>query len=180
MRILKENTLALIIDVQDRLFPHINENKLLEKNLLLLITGLKVLEVPVIYTEQYPKGLGHTIPSINELLVSYPMVEKTTFSCCDEPLFMKSVGDYGKQNIIIAGIECHVCVLQTVLDLLQRGISPVVIEDCVSSRKPNDRKIALKRMRQEGAVVSTTESILFELARVSGTEQFKAISKLVK
>ena len=180
MRILRENTLALIIDVQDRLFPHIYENETLEKNLIVLISGLKVLELPTLYTEQYPKGLGHTISSINELLIGRIPIEKTAFSCCDEPVLLKSIVDSGKENIIVAGIESHVCVLQTVIDLLQRGLRPVVIEDCVSSRKPNDKKIALKRMWREGAIVSTTESILFELTRISGTEQFKSISKLVK
>jgi nicotinamidase-related amidase len=180
MRILKENTLALIIDIQDRLFPHINEKEILEKNIRILISGLKVLDIPILLTEQYPKGLGFTIPAIKEALSTSPAIEKTAFSCCDEPAFMKSLADSGKKSIIIAGIESHVCVLQTVLDLLKIGFQPVVVEDCVSSRKPNDKKIALKRMNQEGAIISTYESILFELARVSGTEQFKAISKLVK
>jgi nicotinamidase-related amidase len=180
MRILKENTLALIIDVQERLFPHIHENELLEKNLKTLINGLKVLEIPLLVTEQYPKGLGPTIPSVHNILNFYPVIEKISFSCCDEPVFLKSLIDSYKQNIIITGIESHVCILQTVLDLLGRNYQPVIIEECVSSRKISDKKVALKRMKQEGAIISTLESILFELLRVSGTDQFKAISKLVK
>jgi hypothetical protein len=180
MRILKENTLALIIDVQERLFPHIYEKEILEKNIRILISGLKILDIAILVTEQYPKGLGFTIPALNEVLPSNPAIEKISFSCCDEPAFIKSLAHSGQKSIIIAGIESHVCVLQTVIDLFKQGYQPIVIEDCVSSRNPNDKKIALKRMRQEGAIVSTYESILFELLRVSGTEQFKAISKLVK
>jgi nicotinamidase-related amidase len=180
MRILTVRTVAVIIDVQERLYPHIHENEKLEKNLRTLISGLKILEIPLILTEQYPKGLGSTIPSLKEMLQSFPRIEKISFSCCDEPVFMKSLADSGKKCILVAGIESHVCVLQTVIDLLNQNFLPVIIEDCVSSRNLNDKRVALKRMRGEGAIISTTESILFELLRVSGTEQFKAISKLVK
>jgi nicotinamidase-related amidase len=180
MRILTVRTVAVIIDVQERLYPHIHENEKLEKNLRTLISGLKILEIPLILTEQYPKGLGSTIPSLKEMLQSFPRIEKISFSCCDEPVFMKSLADSEKKNVLVAGIESHVCVLQTVIDLLNQNFLPVIIEDCVSSRNLNDKRVALKRMRGEGAIISTTESILFELLRVSGTEQFKAISKLVK
>ena len=180
MRILKENSLALIIDVQERLYPHIFENDKLEKNLRILISGFNILEIPILVTEQYPKGLGPTIPSLHEMLKSSPVIEKMSFSCCDEPVFMKSLEDSGKKSVLVAGIESHVCVLQTVIDLLNKNFLPVIIEDCVSSRNLNDKRIAMKRMRQEGVIISTTESILFELLRISGTEQFKAISKLVK
>jgi nicotinamidase-related amidase len=93
---------------------------------------------------------------------------------------MEGIAVSGKENIIIAGIESHVCILQTVVDLIQNGYHPVVVEDCVSSRHENDKRMAIERMRQEGAIITTVESILFELLRYSGTEQFKGISKLVK
>lgn len=180
MRILRENTIAVIIDVQSRLFPHIFENNILGNNLEILIQGLKILEIPVIITEQYTKGLGLTIPSLRNLLPEQPAIEKVSFSCCDEQIFRKTLLDSGKTNIIIAGIESHVCVMQTVTDLIQLGLRPVVIENCVSSRNLNDKNISIKRMYQEGATISTYESILFELCRTSDTNKFKEISKIVK
>jgi len=180
MRIHKENSICLIIDVQERLIPHIFSNEIMEKNLGILVCGMKILEIPLIITEQYSKGLGKTISSLEDILTGNQVIEKMAFSCCDEIEFMKLFKDYNKKDVIIAGIEAHVCVLQTVLDLLELGFKPFVIEDCIASRKLEDKEIALERMQKEGAVISTFESILFELTRVSGTQQFKSISKLVK
>lgn len=180
MRIKVEDSVGLIIDFQEKLFPHISEYEQLARNTELLIGGLKILEVPIIVTEQYVKGLGPTIAPINMLLNENQSIEKMSFSCCDEQLFMKKIGELKKKVIIIAGIEAHVCVLQTTIDLIEKGYKVVVIEDCVSSRSLNNKNIAIKRMRQEGAIISSYESILFELTKVSGTDAFKAISKLVK
>lgn len=180
MRILKEQTVALVIDIQERLFPVIAQNEALLKNTHILIKGLQALEIPLLITEQYRKGLGETLPEIQAHFQPFKMTEKTSFSCCDDARFMVELEQLSKPNVLICGIESHVCVLQTVLDLLANGFVPVVVEDCVSSRKLSDKETALHRMRQEGAIVTTCESILFELARVSGTEAFKTISKLVK
>jgi hypothetical protein len=180
MRILKERTAALIIDFQGKLFPFIHENEMLLKNVPILIQGLKVLGIPLFVTEQYVKGLGSTVEPIAIHLENIKRIEKAAFSCCDEPRLMEGIAVSARENIIIAGIESHVCVLQTVVDLIRNGYHPVVVEDCISSRKENDKKMALERMKKEGAIITTYESILFELLRYSGTEQFKAISKLVK
>lgn len=180
MRILKENTVCVVIDIQERLFPHIYQHELLEKNSKILIEGLKALEIPIIVTQQYTKGLGPTIEPINQSLGEYNHLEKMAFSCCDDEGFMQELKKMNKKNVIVLGIEAHVCVLQTTIDLLESDFNPVVIEDCVSSRTLNNKNIAIERMRQEGAVISTYESILFELCRYSGTEAFKTISKLVK
>lgn len=181
MRILKDDSLFLLIDVQSRLFPHIHENEKLEQNILKLIKGVHTLELPMLVTEQYTKGLGFTVDSIkNELGESYKPLEKMEFSCCDNDDFADKLKSFGKKNLIIAGIETHVCVLQTVLDAIETGYQPVVIQNCVSSRFPDDKNAALRRIEREGGIVSTYESILFEMARVSGTPQFKAISKIVK
>jgi len=180
MRILKDNTAGLIIDIQERLYPFIFENEKLTKNVSKLIEGLKIIGVPIFVTEQYVKGLGSTIEPVSILLGSIPRIEKMSFSCCDEPRVMEGLALSGKDNIIIAGIESHVCVLQTVIDFIHNGYHPVVVEDCVSSRNENDKRIAIDRMRQEGAIITTCESVLFELLRYSGTEQFKGISRLVK
>jgi len=180
MRIVKDNSVALIIDFQERLFPAIHEHEKLVRNVPLLIEGLKILSIPLIVTEQYVKGLGPTIPAIANCLTGVERIEKSTFSCCDEPRFMLELAASGKEFVIVAGIESHVCVLQTVIDLKHNGYHPVVVEDCVSSRKPNDKLMALERMRFEGAIITTYEAILFELLRHSGTDSFKAISRLVK
>ena len=180
MRILKEKTAALIIDFQERIFPVIHENEMLAKNVPILIEGLKVLEIPLFVTEQYVKGLGMTIPAIANSLTGIERIEKAAFSCCDEPRFMLELAASGKEFVLVAGIESHVCVLQTVIDLKHNGYYPIVLEDCISSRKPNDKLMAVERMRQEGIIVTTCEAILFELPRYSVGETFKAISKLVK
>ncbi|MCX6268392.1 MAG: hydrolase [Bacteroidetes bacterium] len=180
MRIHKEKALLLVIDFQERLFPAIHDHEKLSKNVPLLIEGLKVLGIPMIVTEQYVKGLGPTIPEIAATIQGVDRIEKASFSCCDEPQFMMELASSGKDFVIIAGIESHVCVLQTVIDLQENGFHPVVVEDCISSRNPNDKLIAMDRMRREGVIITTYEAILFELLRYSGGETFKAISKLVK
>ena len=180
MRIKKEDSLALFIDVQSKLFPFIAGNAELSSNIIKLLNGLIVLDVDIIITEQYSKGLGSTIEPILNNISDYKYFEKMSFSCCGHSEFMNELELRNKKNIIIAGIESHVCVFQTVIDLIQNNYKPVVIEDCISSRKENDKKIAVNRMIKEGAIISTYESILFELCEISGTEQFKKISKIVK
>ena len=134
----------------------------------------------MILTKQYTKGLGETIEPIKKAADHQKHIEKTAFSCCDEPMFNEVLAVTARKYVIVAGIEAHVCVMQTVVDLIERGYVPVLAEDCVGSRKLNDKAIAIERMRQEGAVVTTYESILFELLQYSGTDTFKQISKLVK
>ncbi|KPK84786.1 MAG: isochorismatase [Bacteroides sp. SM23_62_1] len=180
MRIIKEHTAGLIIDIQEKLVPHIHRYESVTARTALLIQGLKILDIPLIITQQYTKGLGETIPFISEAVGNYLPVEKVAFSCCDEPGFMKKISQLGRKNIVIAGIEAHVCVLQTVIDLLDNAFMPVVVEDCISSRKNRDKKTAVGRMKQEGAIITTYESILFELTRFAGTDVFKQISRLVK
>jgi len=180
MRILKDRTTALIIDFQERIFPAIHEHEKLLSNVPKLIAGLRILEIPIFVTEQYVKGLGPTVPEIASSLQGIERIEKSSFSCCDEPRLLLQLAALGRENVIIAGIESHVCVLQTVIDLLRNGFHPIVVEDCVSSRKESDKRTSLLRMQKEGAYITTYESILFELLRYSGTEQFKAISRLIK
>ena len=180
MRNIKDHTTALVIDIQEVLYPHIKEHEILLANCQKLIRGLNVLDIPLLVTEQYSKGLGSTLKSIKEILPSYDPIEKLAFSCCGSAEFCSSLAELKRKNVVVIGIESHVCVLQTVLDLIEKDYQPIVIEDCVSSRKLNDKDIAIMRMRQEGAIISTYESILFELCRVAGTDKFKAISKIVK
>jgi len=180
MRVLKDNTIGIIVDIQERLFPHIEGHEQLARNVEILIKGLQALEVPVVVSEQYKKGLGNTIETIESLVDSNPHIEKMAFSCCDEPRLMEKMELTSKRFIIIAGIEAHICVLQTAIDLIERGYHPVVIEDCVGSRNPANKQNAIERLRKEGVIISTYESILFELCRYAGNDTFKTISKLVK
>lgn len=179
MRILREQAVGLCVDMQERLYPAMAEPDCAERTRI-LIAGLRVLEVPVLATEQYRKGLGETIAPIREALGGISPIEKVSFSCMDEPVFHARLAGLSRDTVIIAGIEAHVCVLQTALDLHAEGYRPVVVVDAVSSRQLRDKAPAIDRMRASGVVVTTVESILFELCRVSRTEVFKAISALVK
>jgi len=166
--------------MQSVLYPFIHDHEQLTHNAEILVKGLKVLDVPLILTQQYTKGLGDTIIPIKEAAGNLKHVEKTSFSCCDEPMFNEILAVTAKRYVIILGIEAHVCVMQTVIDLIERGFIPVVVEDCVASRNIIDKSVAIERMRKEGALVTTFESLLFELLQYSGTDTFKQISNLVK
>ncbi|MFH0756295.1 MAG: hydrolase [Bacteroidota bacterium] len=180
MRIIREDCSGLVVDIQERLFPVMDKKEQFLNRILILLEGLKALEIPLLVTEQYPRGLGSTIEPVKLALEPYAAIEKVAFSCCDEPAYSASLGRLGRKKVIICGIEAHVCVLQTVMDLLDGGYDPVVVADCISSRHPEDKTTAIERMRASGAIITTSESVLFELARVAGTEEFKIISRLVK
>jgi hypothetical protein len=180
MRIHKEECTGLVIDIQEKLLPVMERKEELIERCVILLKGLQILEVPLLLTEQYPKGLGPTVEPVSSLIGEYRPIEKIAFSCCDEPAYMMALEQSARRKVIICGIEAHVCVLQTVIDLLGAGHLPVVVSDCTSSRNREDKAVAVERMRMEGAVITTSESILFELARVSGNDTFRAISRLVK
>jgi hypothetical protein len=178
MRILKDQSVGLLVDVQERLFPHMHEKERLLQRLTVLFEGLNVLGVPYLATEQYKRGLGDSIPELSGFAAG--AFEKLAFSCCDDEPFLAALRETGRKNVIIGGIEAHVCVAQTTLDLLDAGFHPVVVADAVSSRNLSDKETALDRLRHAGATVTSVEAILFELCRVSRTDEFKAISALVK
>jgi hypothetical protein len=178
MRIEKENSLLLVVDIQEKLFPYIENHEALSKKAVTLAEGMKALGVPMLAARQYPRGLGDTIEDLRPFFTGY--CDKTTFSCCaDEPLLVR-LQEMRRKNIIIIGIEAHICVLQTVVDLKARGFLPIVVTDAVGSRNHHDYDTALRRMEYEGAILTTVESILFEFCREAGTDVFKIISRLVK
>lgn len=180
MRLLAGETAAVVIDIQERLFPHMHEGAALLERCCVLVRGLELLEVPILVTEQYPRGLGPTVDRVRECIDGFAPVEKISFSCCDHAPFLDALRVLDRRNVVLAGIEAHVCVLQTAIDLLDAGLRPVLVEDCISSRRPRDRDVAVERMRHEGAVVTTAESLLFELCRAAGTDRFKSLTRLVK
>ena len=178
MRILKENSLLLIIDVQEKLYDHMENAATLSASILTLLQGAEALGVPVAAARQYPQGLGDTIEALRPHIKEH--YDKITFSCCGNSELLSRLSETNCKSVIIAGIEAHVCVLQTVIDLKAAGYLPVVVVDAISSRRRQDYDIALRRMEAEGALLATVESILFELCRESGSAAFKAISRLVK
>lgn len=181
-RLLRENTQAMIIDVQDKLAPHIYEIDKVTNKINILVQGLQALGVPVMLNEQYPDKLGQTIPTIVDKLeaTNQKVYAKRSFSVCDDDEAWHNLAQQNRNNVILCGIETHVCVQQTALDLLDNGMQPVLIADAVGSRDPYDKKLAIRRIRRAGAVVTTTEAILFELCRTSTDDAFKTISQLVK
>lgn len=180
MRLEAGKSIALVVDIQERLFPFIHEHEALAERCAMLIRGLRILSVPIVVTEQYPKGLGKTIAPISAVLADELRIEKITFSCCGADEVEARILAMAKHQVIVMGIEAHVCVLQTVLDLRHQGQTAIVVEDCISSRRENDKRVAVERMRDAGAIITTAESLLFELLERAGTDTFKEISKLVK
>lgn len=181
MRILAEDTLALVVDFQEKLVPVIdNKDELIHKTKILL-QGLQALHIPMLVTQQYTKGIGMTVSDLSEVAGDpFTYWDKITFSCVEDEEIFQKISESGKKNIIICGIEAHICVLQTIIDLIAIGYHVILVEDCVGSRKESDRLIGLKRAILEGAIPTSYESILFELTRVAKTDVFKEISRLIK
>lgn len=175
-----EKTALLVIDIQERILPVIFEYERVVENALKLINGFKILKVPIYFTEQYPKGLGPTETKIKLALGEINTIQKMTFSCIGSDNMFDDLKSREIGQVVVCGIESHVCVLQTVLDLIANDFQVHVVSDAVSSRRKFDYEMALRRMKNNGAELTLTESALFELLNVCGTDEFKAISKLVK
>lgn len=176
MRIDVNHAVALVIDYQDKLVPAMTDKEQLIHNSCILLEGLQVLGVPVVVTQQYTKGLGMTVPEIQTAAGTKEYIDKIAFTAYEsvEPQI------HEKKFVIVCGIEAHICVLQTVIDLKEAGFVPVLVTDCISSRKPQDKEMGIWRAIQEGAIVTTYEALLFELLKVAGTETSKKIQKLIR
>ena len=176
MRIEREQAAVLVVDYQEKLVPVMHEKELLIRNSQLLLQGLKVLDIPMYITQQYTKGLGMTVEEITSVVGDDAYIDKISFSAFDA--VKNQIWD--KKFVIVCGIETHICVLQTIIDLKEAGFVPVLVADCVTSRKETDKLYAIERARQEGAIVTTYESLLFELLKEAGTETSKKIQKIIK
>jgi nicotinamidase-related amidase len=170
---------VLVVDVQEKLIPVMWNWAPVEKYVQALIQAAKELKLPLLATEQYPKGLGATMPAIRELLGAAPLV-KMHFSCGADPEFTKAIEATGRKQVIIAGIETHVCVFQTTRDLVERGYEVFVCADAVTSRFEEHRRVAIEQMRDLGAVITSAETAIFDLLHVCGTPEFKRVSPLVR
>lgn len=177
MRVNPSDCVLLIIDVQDRLIDTIAGHAAVVQNIQALIKASKVLRVPILATEQ--EKLGETVPELKSLLSSSPS-RKLSFSCCGDSTFMNNFRKMRKRTVIACGIETHICVGQTVLDLLKRHNRVLIVRDATSSHEIIDRETALERMNDAGATITTTEAIIYELTVKAGTEDFRKILEIVK
>lgn len=180
MQFLKEDTVLVVIDMQERLLPHMMDSEKLIENTAKLIKGAHELGVPVLFSQQYTKGLGRTVEEISGLQPQFTYIEKTTFSCIKTEEFKNELVRIGRKNIVVCGIEAHVCVLQTAMDMVESLYHTVVVKDCVSSRKKSDMETGFERMGQEGVFFTTSEAILMEMLSTASDKHFKAISALIK
>lgn len=176
MRIEAKDTAAVIIDFQEKLMPVMYKKEELLEHTGILLAGLKELGIPMVITQQYTKGLGDTLQELKDIMGISDYKEKITFSAID--VIEEEIKD--KKFIILCGIESHICVLQTLIDLKAKGYIPVLVEDCISSRTEHNKQIAMERARQEGAVITTYEALLFELLKEAGTQTSKKIQRLIK
>ncbi|HMK35907.1 MAG TPA: hydrolase [Desulfomonilaceae bacterium] len=175
-----QNTVLVVVDVQEKLAAAMHEKEALVDSTVRMVSGAKILGVPVIHTEQNPKGLGKTVPRVAELLSDVPPVTKLSFSCCGESHFMEQLTALNRKQVLVLGIESHVCVYQTVADLIRQGYEVQVIADAVSSRTPENKAIGLDRCKVSGASITSTETALFELLQKAEGEAFKQMLKVVK
>ncbi|SSY70107.1 isochorismatase family protein [Alysiella crassa] len=175
----QDNTIALVIDIQERLIPAMNDGADFVSKSCQLIKGLNILNIPTIVTEQYPKGLGNTVAAVQDLTANAPVFEKTQFSALTADV-QAAIDDKKPKNIIVLGCETHVCVLQTVLTLREQGLAVYLPQECLASRTLANKNNALQQMQAVGAVVSNVESVLFQLLGDAKNPAFKEISKLIQ
>lgn len=175
-----DNTVLLLIDVQGNLALNMYEKDNLFKSLKTIIKGMKILGIPIIWIEQIPEKLGHTIPEIAELLPDIKPIEKYTFSCCDNQQIMDKLNSLGKKNVFLTGIETHVCVYQTGYDLIKSGYNIQVVSDCVSSRTKENKIIGIERIKQIKGSATSNEMLLFELMKTAKHDKFKQIVKIIR
>jgi len=177
-----EDTMLFIVDVQEKLLPAMTDKKETLWNIRRLIEAAKLFDVPILVTEQYPQGLGQTTPDIKSILPEKtPIFQKKSFSAClchDVMIFLEK--NKNIQKIILCGIENHVCVLQTALDLLAIGCQVNIVTNAVTSRFEKDCNFAFRRMETSGVFLCTTESVIFELCRTADAPQFKTVSRLIR
>ncbi len=176
-----ESAALAVIDMQEAFRPVISDFGEVASRIAMAVEGARLLEVPVIVTEQYPKGLKHTAEEIvARLPAELKAIEKSCFSSCGSEDFLSQLISRNIKQVLVCGIEAHICVLQTSLDLLERGFEVFILVDCITSRKPENKQVALARLLQAGAIYSTLEMSLFEMMESADSPQFKAIQNLIR
>lgn len=175
-----ESTVLVLIDVQGKLATLMHGRDDLFESLELLIKGMNILDIPIIWMEQLPDKLGPTLPNLAQLMPGREPIAKHTFSCCGNAKFMETFNELNRRQVLLAGIESHICVYQTGVDLIQAGYEVQVVADCVSSRKKYNRKLGIKRIAEAGGSVTSTEMIFFELMKAAQGDAFKQMVKIIK
>ena len=178
--ILSDNTFLIMIDIQGKLWNVMYEKEALLENAQRLVKGLQVMGVPIVLTEQNPRGLGPTLPELMQLMPRVQPLPKFAFGCCQDKGFQEAINNLKRKQVLICGIESHICVYQTSLELLSSGYEVQVVADVVSSRAVRNRDISLARMQSEGAKLTTTEMVLYELLRTAENPLFREMLKVVK
>ncbi len=176
----RRNCCLVVVDVQGKLAQLMHNKQALFNNIQILIQAAQILNIPILWCQQCPDSLGPTVPEIGQLLTDNEPINKAAFSCCGAGQFNARLNELARQQVLLCGIETHVCIYQTALDLLRKGFSVDLIADAVSSRTPENKQIAIKRMAIEGANISSTEMALFELLKTAEHPQFKQIASLIK
>ncbi|HSW40214.1 MAG TPA: hydrolase [Acidobacteriota bacterium] len=176
----RERSVLVVIDLQERMLPHVHEHERMLKRIDLLLSAAAVMNVPVLLTEQYPKGLGRTVEEIRLVFPSLQPMEKTCFSCVPAPGFIDRLSFLKRDQVVLAGVETHICVTQTAFDLAERGENVFVVTDATSSRRPADCRTGLKRLGQRGITLLPAEAVVFEWLRCSGNDEFKALQPKLK
>lgn len=183
MTLIRERTTLVVLDVQERLFPAMDADHREEvmRNIKVLVAVARRLKIPTLVTEQYPKGLGHTLEELKDALgPGVEPFEKVTFSCCGVEPLRARLAAAGARHLVLTGIEAHVCVLMSALDLLAAGYSVHVVADAVTSRRQGNWRLAMDQLRQAGAVVTATETVLFQLLGQADTDDFRELARLIR
>ena len=175
-----EKSCLVVVDVQGKLANLMYNKEPLFANVEILIKMAKALEIPILWCQQNPKGLGATIPQLAELLSDNEPVDKFSFSCCGDENFVEQLKNTSRKQIILCGIETHVCVYQTAMDLLDKDYEVNLVADAVSSRTAENKQIALERLSTEGAYLSSTEMTIFELLKTAKHPKFRELAKLIR
>ncbi|GIM44976.1 hydrolase [Collibacillus ludicampi] len=176
----KEQALLVLVDVQGKLAKIVHDSESLIENLIKLIQGLRILRVPIIWVEQYPEGLGSTIEEVAQYLTGIKPIRKISFNACENETFIQAVKETGRQQLLVAGIETHICVYQTSIGLKKMGYEVQVVTDAVSSRTLANKEIGLEKMKSAGVAWTSVETVLFELMKIAEGDHFKQIIKLLK
>lgn len=176
----KNNTILIVTDIQGRLASLMHEREALYKNVGVMIDGIKALEIPILWIEQFPRGLGPTVPEVASHLEGFEPLPKKTFSSFRDPVISTRFDELNRTQVVLTGIETHVCIYQSAMDLLAMGVETHVVEDAVSSRTAINKRIGLDKIAQAGGHITSVETALFEMLEIAEGEAFKKIIKLVK
>jgi nicotinamidase-related amidase len=175
-----KNSCLVIVDVQGKLAQSMHDKETLFKNIRILIQAAKELSIPILWCQQVPDALGQTVPEIAELLSDIQPINKSAFSCCGDEKFNAALQKLGRQQILLCGIETHVCIYQTAMDLKQKGNEVHVIAGAVSSRTRDNKKLALKKLKAKSIDIDSVEMVLFELLKTAQHPSFKSVARLIK